>query len=831
MRRTDCLARLGWFAALIAWTGLAVFTIGAWLTGLIDPLAGLAGIGVCAALLAASIAILRRAGGPVRQRRVARQLWVSNVRGMPEAPDEATVTPAGAPAGALIGLLAGGIVFGLLAGIALARALPEISTLALAAPIVALAAIAAGVAWGIDPTRRGQWSGAASDERLLGAAAMAVALAVFAFTRYANVADFPIYFFTDEAINPVVASELIGRGWRSPNGELLPAYFLNGPNWSLSLTVYVHAVAVALFGQSVEVARLTSATFALFGALAVGLVLQLVFRLRYAWFGVLFLAIAPAWFLHSRTAFETVVMVSCYSGFLLFYLLYRYRAPYFLFPALVCGTATFYAYTNGQAAMLLTAVLLALSDLRYHIRHGRTVALGLVLAGLMALPYLRFRSVQPEAIASQLRVLDSYLLLPMSIPGKIERFAREYGYGLSPAYWFVPNGHDLDRHMMKGYGHLPIWMLPFFITGVVVCARNIRSAMHRTVLIALTAAPFGSALAQIAVTRALLFVVPAAILSAIGFEWLVNRIRLPRVRSAVAGLTAAGLIAGSLAMWRDAVTNGPTWFRDYSLYGMQWGARQLIGEALPAYLRANPERIVYVSPDWANGADVFLRFFRIDPTRVQMLNIDHFLRRRRPLDDRHTLVMLPTEMQRANASGKFGPIQVERVIAGPDGSDAFYFARVQYSDVADRAFAQDAEARRQLVTDTVALADQAVLISHSRLDMGVAQEMFDGDMLTLARGEGANPFVIELAFPEPRPVRGVSAAFGRMDFGVRALVFADGESEPRVYTADYLGLPGEPSITLEFPGAPEKVARVRLEFTQHNPPEDVHIHVRDVRFR
>ena len=94
---------------------------------------------------------------------------------------------------------------------------------------------------------------------------------------------------------------------------------------------------------------------------------------------MLVLAITPAWFLHSRTAFETVMMVSFYACFLCAYLLYRYRDPRYLYAALLFGAATFSSYTNGQGVMLISGVLLLLTDWRYHLSQKRRLILGAAL--------------------------------------------------------------------------------------------------------------------------------------------------------------------------------------------------------------------------------------------------------------------------------------------------------------------------------------------------------------------------------------------------------------------------------------------------------------------
>lgn len=719
-----------------------------------------------------------------------------------------------------------GVAAGVLLGIILARGVPQIDTPWLVALGVGLLA---GAALAVVAATRAKTSEQA--ETFIGAAAFAASLAVFAFTRFAGIADFPIYFFSDEAINTLIARDLMQRGWRDAAGNLLPPYFANGLYLSLSLSVYVQAIALALFGQSVEAVRATFAFFALLGAASLGLAMKLAFQQRWWWLVVLFLAAMPAWFFHSRTGFELVLMVSCYAGFLLFYLLYRARNPLYLLPAILLGALTFYSYTNGQAVMLVTGVLLFFSDLRYHFKHWRVGLIGVALIAVAALPYLRFRSLQPDAALNHLRVLDSYWFLPIPAGEKVLRFAREYAYGLSPLFWFLPNTRDLERHLMKGYGHIALWMLPFWLAGVWVCIRNFKQGIYRVVLIATLAAPFGAALAEVFVTRAMAFVVPAAMLCALGAEWLIDLLKLRRWQTVAGAAASVAIAAFSLWMWRDATVNGPTWFTNYSLYGMQWGAKQLFAEAVPAYLKAHPEQRLLISPSWANATDVLARFFNVDAGRVQLLNIDHFIRNKQPLDDNTIFVMLPEEIQRADESGKFAPIETLQQVNAPDGSPAFTFARMRYVENVDAVFESEREEKQRPVTSTVTLNGAPLTFEHSRLDMGQAQDMFDGDTFTLARGESANPFVMQFVFDQPRAVKGIDLVTGQMDFDVRATVWGEGEINPRTYSARYEGLPGEPAVTLDFPDAPADVAQLRIEIEQLRPPEDPHIHVREVKLR
>jgi hypothetical protein len=52
-------------------------------------------------------------------------------------------------------------------------------------------------------------------------------------------------------------------------------------------------------------------------------------------------------------------------------------------------------------------------------------------------------------------------------------------------------------------------------------------------------------------------------------------------------MLVTGVLAGyNVFMLRDALVNGPTWFKDYGLGGMQYGADQIFGEIKNYFTRA-----------------------------------------------------------------------------------------------------------------------------------------------------------------------------------------------------------------------------------------------------
>ena len=664
---------------------------------------------------------------------------------------------------------------------------------------------------------------------------LAFGLLIYSLTRFIGLTLFPIYFFCDEAIHPNLAADLIQNGFRDHLGTLLPPFFLNDQAWNLSFSVYIHLVSVVLFGKSVFVTRATSVVVSILAAASIALTLKLIFHSRSWWAGALALAIMPAWFLHSRTAFETVLMVSFYACFLCTYLLYRYHDPRYLYVVLLFGAATFYSYTNGQGVMLVSGVLLLLSDVRYHLRQNRRlIRNAALLLALLAVPLVRFRYLHPDAAANQLRGLYSYWFQRIPLGEKLATFGSNYLQGLSPGYWFFPNEGDLVRHRMKGMGHLALISLPFVLIGLGICLRQWRSSAHRALVIAVLASPFSAALVGISITRVLAMVVPATLLACLGLDqvltWL--RKRAPNSYLPLAVVCGALLTVMSFSMLRTALVDGPTWYSDYGLGGMQYGAEQLFA-TISEELAKSPYTLMHVSPNWANNPNTFLLFFLNEEQRshVDMINVDTFLLAKHDLDQSQLFVMLADEYQRAEVSQKFVMQPPERIMAYPDGQPGFYFVRMRYADNVDTIFAAERQARQALREDTATLDGQQIIVRHSLLDVGQVADVFDGDDHTLMRGMEANPLIIELAFPSPRTVGRLGITVASMDFTLKVIATPADGSAPRDATMTYRNMPDDPHVDLLLPGGAQPVSKLRIEITNLNQGEVANIHVREISLR
>ena len=161
----------------------------------------------------------------------------------------------------------------------------------------------------------------------------------------------------------------------------------------------------------------------------------------------------------------------------------------------------------------------------------------------------------------------------------------------------------------------------------------------------------------------------------------------------------------------------------------------------------------------------------------------------------------------------------------------FAFTRLTQVNHADQSVEAETVLPAGLITDEINLGDESIRMSHSALDIGQSKDIFDGNIETLIRGLEANPFILDFEFSQPQTIKGLMMDFGRMDFVMRVKVYGSGNTSPVSYTGEYLQQPNIPHLDMNFVDGPEQVKRIYIEIEQLRPPEEVHIHVREVVFK
>ena len=733
----------------------------------------------------------------------------------------------------------------------------------------------------------------AAEIRTSGRTLFALAMILYLATRVIGLAEWPIYFFTDEAVQTNFAAEFMENGFRGNDGELFPVFFENAGQYEMNLSVYVQVIPYLLFGKSVFVTRAVSALITLLGMAAVGWILRRAFRLPYWWSGVLLLSIVPVWFLHSRTAFEPGESIAFYAMFLYFYMRYREDKPWMLLPALFFGVLSAYTYSPSQVMMAVTGALLLVSDARYHWRHKWIALTGLGALIVMALPYLWFLHLHPDANRDQLAIVGSYWLNDISFLDKLKQFAGQYLNGLDPRYWYLANPpesvhHDIIRHLMKGYGHLSLWSLPFAAAGILLCLGNIRQSHFRTVLIALLAAPTGGAIAQITISRTLVTVIPASLLTALGVSGLLALLERPEVppqpeflqwwkeraarigavwkafgeslsmRAAFGGLkdfvrgwgeraaeiAAASPVAGRIPrvalalalflilgsanvymLW-DSLVHGPTWYESYELYGMQYGGQQL-SDALVEYKEAHPDANLIVSSAWANGTDEIFRFFLPKDFPMRTGTVLEYIQNYIPIGEQDVMVMTSEEYGVAQASGRFSEIRIEQILNYPNGQPGFYFARLVYvPNIEELIRAEKAELSKP-VEEQIVLGGETIRVVHSRFDMGEVASGFDGNPFSLMRSQQDNPLYLEMFFPAAHRFTRVSVRVGGAPTRLIATFYPPSGGDPAVFSAAVERASDYRDVEILL-DPPVESSHIRVEIETVGEGEPTHVHVYEI---
>jgi hypothetical protein len=657
-------------------------------------------------------------------------------------------------------------------------------------------------------------------------------LFVYLLTRLTSLVNFPIYYSADEASCTVYAADFVANGFHDNYGEFMPTFFKHDERYNEGIIVYIQAVAFLFAGKSIFVSRLVIVLASLLGAIWISLILRDIFKVRYWWLGAVFLTATPAWFLFSRGVYDVCLMASLYAGFLYFYLLYRTRSPRYLYLALLLGALTFYSYTSGEIVMVVTGLLLLVSDIRYHWQQRLTALKGLGVLILLALPFVRFILAHPTEYAARVDMYGSYVGRNISIIEKALTFLGKLLAGLNPLYWFFPNSQDLPMYVMKGYGHLLWPMLPFALLGLWLVLRNIRRSEYRTMLLALLAVPTAPALVTMAVYRALAIIIPLVLLTMLGFsaclEWLEKK--RARAGALAAYVALLVLVVFSAGMLRDALVNGPRWFRDYGIDGMQWGSSQVFTTARD-YAVKNPNTLVSISPNWTFTSEVLRLFYVADVQNIIIGTADAYMADYKTGIENVLFVLTPGDYEKTVNSNWFTSPQIEKIISYPDGNPGFYFVRLQYRDDIEQIVAAEKEKRLRLIEQDITLNGEQVHVSYSPLDAGPIDNAFDGDPGTLVKSGGANPLVIVVEFPTVHQLSGLTVKVGSEPVQVTVLLTGDGGNDLGKFVQGAEGnVNGFKDVNVDFSGA-LAVKKLRFELWDIYAPVPSNVHAWEITFR
>ena len=254
---------------------------------------------------------------------------------------------------------------------------------------------------------------------------------------------------------------------------------------------------------------------------------------------------------------------------------------------------------------------------------------------------------------------------------------------------------------MKGWGNLWLPTLPFAAAGLIRALVCLREPAYRALLMLTAAAPLGAAAVEMELPRSLVVVVPLTVLTALGLDAVLAPLAA-RLRPAAVGFGVLALLATiNVALLTDALRNGATWYRDYGLYGLQYGGAQVTDAVRDELRRAEPDEQFAISSTWANARNVVVAFFLPEEPRVRVENLGPLLTERYADLERTAFVLTPPELEQVMRSPLFEPVRPFRTVELPDGKPGFQFVRLRYTPRAPALLAAAAAARRRPVTEAL----------------------------------------------------------------------------------------------------------------------------------
>lgn len=488
---------------------------------------------------------------------------------------------------------------------------------------------------------------------------------------------FPVYFFADEAIQTVKARELARNGFLDEFGDRFPLLMRRFDHFNLGATVYLHMPGMLLFGHRIWAVRGLTALLSLAGTLWLAGAAKRLFGITHAWTIVLYASAVPLFFLHSRTGFEAPIAVSFYAGFLYYYARYRTDRPWHILSASFCAALSFYSAPGLWLTVLASYAFFIAVDFRRHRQRLAAFLSGLALTLLLFVPFIRFQLLHHDLMVKELSVYNSYLSKETTQAEKIGQGAIHYLTALSPRTLFFPDTTHNPRHTLKNQGYFPLWSWPVVFVGLIFFlwrhGKKMEGILFAGILLAV---PLGSIVNGFSPTRSMQFLIPVAWLFGIAVDTLLTLTHKSKKNAAI--LFVFFFLAGNtVSLAYDSIRNGPTWFPDYGLYGMQFGAKEVFRDTVPALLTRYSS--VTVNPDFANATDIFIPFFlppdlrwRVSMANIHDYTLEHLEKNELSGFDSRAFVATPADYERLLQKGYVENIRMIKTIPAPDGTVAFY---------------------------------------------------------------------------------------------------------------------------------------------------------------
>jgi hypothetical protein len=261
---------------------------------------------------------------------------------------------------------------------------------------------------------------------------------------------------------------------------------------------------------------------------------------------------------------------------------------------------------------------------------------------------------------------------------------------------------------------------------------------------------------------------------------------------------------------------------------MQYGASQVFGAARILAVK-NPGLQIQVSPNWTFQAENVRSFFVDDVPNIIIGTPDAYIDDFKPDLDNKLFVLTPDDYQHVLTANRFKIPVIDQIIKYPNQQPGFYFVRLAYRDDIQTILQQEKQLRHQLVHGQITLNGELVDIGYSKLDGMSIENAFDGSLDSHIKTYDANPLELDLVFPKPRMMEGLTVKVGGEPVNLSADVYADNVSTPIHYEKLATEVAAYKNVRLDFNPA-MAVKRIHITILDVDAPDPSPVHLWEVTF-
>ncbi|HSX09645.1 MAG TPA: glycosyltransferase family 39 protein [Candidatus Saccharimonadales bacterium] len=370
------------------------------------------------------------------------------------------------------------------------------------------------------------------------------------FLRFIDVSNDPPGLYIDEASIGYNAYSVLTTG-KDEYGIVHPLWFKSFGDYKMPTYIYSVAGAMTVFGENEFAVRIPSVIAGTLTIFVLYLFLEKLLelekdknlqkKLRYLPLLASFFLAISTWHLQfSRGGFEVNLatffyLVGCY--FFVAFKKNRKTLPILL--SLFFFVLTMYTYDVFRVIAPLTLLSIAFIEKWYKNKNSLYL---IVWIAVLSLPVIIF-SITTEGAQrfsdtsafSQLKFTFLYqkiLVYPLLyISNYLSFFSLDY---------FFSFGDGIGRHQVQNFGELYRWQLPFFLSGIYFLLKTPKSVLKYATFLLFLSVPLAGAVAQPSphALRALPMVIPCMIFVALGFIFLLDKIKQYKFKVLMIALVA-----------------------------------------------------------------------------------------------------------------------------------------------------------------------------------------------------------------------------------------------------------------------------------------------------